>query len=91
MDRFGQRRGCSLDRLRSKAQGLPSDLIWSIRRDRKGALWVGTSLGLARLDLTRPQEAPRTWTKKDGLGGDNVRWLGETADGAIWAVVKPAA
>jgi ligand-binding sensor domain-containing protein len=89
MDRFGRRRGCSLDRLRSKAQGLPSDLIWSIRRDRKGALWVGTSLGLARLDLTRPQEAPRTWTKKDGLGGDNVRWLGETADGAIWAVVKP--
>jgi signal transduction histidine kinase/CheY-like chemotaxis protein/streptogramin lyase len=73
----------------TKGQGLPSDLIWSIRRDRRGAMWVGTSLGLARLDLNRPKEAPRTWTRKDGLGGDNVRWLGETADGAIWAVVKP--
>ena len=70
----------------TKAQGLPSDLIWSIRRDRKGALWVGTSLGLARLDGQGP---PRTWTRKDGLGGDNVRWLGETSDGAMWAVVKP--
>ena len=27
----------------TKAQGLPSDLIWSIRRARTGALWVGTS------------------------------------------------
>jgi ligand-binding sensor domain-containing protein len=70
----------------TKAQGLPSDLIWSILRDRKGALWVGTSLGLAWLNERGP---PRTWTKKDGLGGDNVRWLGQTLDGDIWAVVKP--
>jgi signal transduction histidine kinase/FixJ family two-component response regulator/streptogramin lyase len=68
------------------AQGLPSNLIWSIRRDRRGALWVGTSQGLARLEEHGP---PRTWTRRDGLGGDNVRWLGETSDGAIWAVVKP--
>ena len=70
----------------TKAQGLPSDLVWSIRRDAKGALWVGTSLGLARLDGQTP---PRIWTRKDGLGGDNVRSLAETSDGAIWAVVKP--
>jgi signal transduction histidine kinase/CheY-like chemotaxis protein/ligand-binding sensor domain-containing protein len=69
----------------TKAQGLPSDLIWSIRRDRKGSLWVGTSLGVARLQGREPL---RTWTRKDGLG-DNVRWLGETSDGAIWAVEKP--
>ena len=70
----------------TKAQGLPSDLIWSIRRDSKGALWVGTSLGLARLDGSQPI---KTWTRKDGLGGDNVRWLGEASDGAMWAVMKP--
>jgi signal transduction histidine kinase/ActR/RegA family two-component response regulator/streptogramin lyase len=70
----------------TKAQGLPSDLIWSILRDRKGALWVGTSLGLAQLDS---QGRSRVWTRKDGLGGDNVRWLGETSDGAVWAVLKP--
>ena len=68
------------------AQGLPSNLIWSIRRGRQGALWVGTSLGLARLDSRGPI---RTWTREDGLGGDNVRWLGETSDGAVWAVLKP--
>jgi ligand-binding sensor domain-containing protein len=61
-------------------------LIWSIKRDRKGSLWVGTASGLARLD---GQKQPTTWTKKDGLGGDNVRWLGETSDGSIWAVTKP--
>lgn len=70
----------------TKAEGLPSDLIWSIHRDRRSALWVGTSLGLARLERQAPS---RTWTRKDGLGGDNVRWLGETSDGAIWAVMKP--
>ena len=30
-----------------------------------------------------------TWTRENGLGGDNVRWIGETSDGAIWAVIKP--
>jgi len=68
------------------AQGLPSDLIWGIRRDRKGALWAGTSLGLARLDGS---SVTRRWTRKDGLGGDNVRWLAESSDGAIWVATKP--
>jgi len=68
------------------AQGLPSDLIWSIRRDRKGTLWVGTGLGLARVDGSR---VTRSWSRKDGLGGDNVRWLAESSDGAIWAATKP--
>jgi PAS domain S-box-containing protein len=67
-------------------QGLPSDLIWSIRRDKKGALWVGSSLGLTRLDGSR---VTRSWTRKDGLGGDNVRWLAETSDGSIWVALKP--
>jgi signal transduction histidine kinase/ligand-binding sensor domain-containing protein/CheY-like chemotaxis protein len=67
-------------------QGLPSDIIWNIRRDRKGALWVATSLGLARIDGSG---RTRTWTKKDGLGNDNVRWLAETSDGSMWAAMKP--
>jgi signal transduction histidine kinase len=67
-------------------QGLPADIVWNIRRDRKGALWVGTSLGLTRIDGAG---RTRTWTKKDGLGSDNVRWLAETSDGSIWAAMKP--
>src|SRR5579883_252157 len=70
----------------TEAQGLPSNLIWNILRDKRGALWVGTSKGLTRFEGPRPM---RTWTVKDGLGGQNVRWLGETADGAIWAITKP--
>ncbi len=67
-------------------QGLPSDIVWNIRRDRKGALWVGTSSGLSRIDASG---RVRSWTKKDGLAGENVRWLAETADGSIWAAMKP--
>ncbi len=67
-------------------QGLPGDMIWNIRRDRRGALWVGTSSGLARIDGSG---RTRTWTKKDGLGSDNVRWLAETSDGSMWAAMKP--
>jgi len=68
------------------AQGLASNLIWNIRRDTKGALWVATSEGLTRM---KGQLPARTWTRKDGLGGENVRWLGEASDGAIWAITKP--
>jgi signal transduction histidine kinase/DNA-binding response OmpR family regulator/ligand-binding sensor domain-containing protein len=68
------------------AQGMPSDVVWNIQRDRQGALWVGTAMGLARLD---GQSRITTWTKKDGLGGENVRWLGATSDGSIWAVSRP--
>jgi signal transduction histidine kinase/ligand-binding sensor domain-containing protein/CheY-like chemotaxis protein len=68
------------------AQGLPSNMVWNIRRDKKGALWVGTSKGLTRFEGQRPM---RTWAVKDGLGGQNIRWLGETSDGAIWAITRP--
>ncbi len=67
-------------------QVLPSDIVWNIRRDRKGALWVGTAFGLTRIDTSRHI---RTWTKRDGLSGDNVRWLAETSDGSIWVAMKP--
>jgi PAS domain S-box-containing protein len=67
-------------------QGLPSDVVWNIRRDRKGSLWVATSRGLTRIDSAGKT---RSWTKKDGLGGENVRWLAETSDGSIWATMKP--
>jgi len=68
------------------SQGFPSDMVWNVRRDRKGDLWAGTSLGIVRLDSTG---RIRTWTKREGLGGENVRWLGESSDGSLWAATKP--
>jgi len=68
------------------SQGFPSDIVWNIRRDRKGALWVGTSLGLVRLEGSG---RIRRWSRGDGLGADNVRWLAESSDGSIWAAMKP--
>jgi signal transduction histidine kinase/ligand-binding sensor domain-containing protein/CheY-like chemotaxis protein len=70
----------------TKAQGLPSNMIWNILRDKKGSLWVGTAEGLVRFQGPLPR---RTWAPGDGLGGENVRWLGEAHDGAIWAITKP--
>jgi signal transduction histidine kinase/ligand-binding sensor domain-containing protein/CheY-like chemotaxis protein len=67
-------------------QGLPGDVVWNVRRDAKGALWVGTSSGLTRIDSSG---RINTWSKKDGLGSNNVRWLAETSDGSIWAATKP--
>jgi PAS domain S-box-containing protein len=61
-------------------------LIWNIRRDKRGDLWVATSMGLTRLDRFG---RVRSWTQKDGLGGENVRWLTESPDGSIWAALKP--
>ncbi|HUA17668.1 MAG TPA: ATP-binding protein [Bryobacteraceae bacterium] len=70
----------------TRAQGLPSDLIWNIYRDKKGTLWVGTARGLARLDGQKP---PKIWDAEHGLGGETVRWIGETSDGSIWTVTRP--
>ena len=70
----------------TKDDGLASDLVWNILRDRRGSVWVATSMGITRLPGPSPL---RTWTRKDGLGGENIRWLGEAADGAIWAIARP--
>ena len=67
-------------------QGLPSDIVWSIRRDRKGFLWVGTSLGLARIDHSG---RTRTWTKKDRSGGKMSAGWARPPMRRIWAAMKP--
>ena len=41
-------------RIRGKKDGLQSDLLWSLHRDRNGALWVGSDgAGLARISEGR--------------------------------------
>ena len=46
---FAQDNPLQLERL-SKANGLSSNIVYSIMQDSKGYLWIGTGEGLARFD-----------------------------------------
>ena len=57
--------------------GLPSDLIWGIYRDRQGRLWAGTSDGLALL-------GPKGWTRLAGTESLSVCSVVEEPGGRLW-------
>lgn len=66
---------------RGKKDGLPSDLIWSLHRDRNGALWVGSDgAGLARISKERIE----AFGVADGLSHPFVRSIGEDREGSVW-------
>jgi ligand-binding sensor domain-containing protein/signal transduction histidine kinase len=61
------------------AAGLPKLRI--ALRDRQGLLWVGvTGKGLLSIDGNRT----RSFTKRDGLSGNDIRCLMEDHEGALW-------
>jgi signal transduction histidine kinase/ligand-binding sensor domain-containing protein/CheY-like chemotaxis protein len=68
--------------------GLGNNIVWSIRRQRSGAMLVGTDNGLARIDENGGRPA-RLWRVKDGLGGNKVKSLTVSADGAVWIGTLP--
>jgi signal transduction histidine kinase/ligand-binding sensor domain-containing protein len=77
---LGRFRAGALQTLR-KAEGLPSDYLWSLRLGRDGTLWIGTyDRGLvacrdgrfSRIDTTR------------GLPGNMVAQIIEDESGALW-------
>ena len=68
------------------ADGLSNNLIWAIRRQPSGAMWIGTDRGLVEL---RDGAAVRVLTKKDGLGGDKIKGLVTGPDGALWVASLP--
>ncbi|MCG3192417.1 MAG: ATP-binding protein [Thermoanaerobaculia bacterium] len=61
------------------AQGFPSGLVWQILEDKGGNLWIGTSVGLARLHAgsVLPTGVP------EGLSDDYVRSVIETSRGDL--------
>lgn len=65
---------CRLDKLTghirqfTMSHGLPNNVIYAIRPDRKGHLWLSTNRGLCRFD-TRTYEV-RNYTADDGLPSD---------------------
>ncbi|HTE52378.1 MAG TPA: two-component regulator propeller domain-containing protein [Kofleriaceae bacterium] len=67
-----------------RSDGMPSDTLYAIRKDRAGRLWMSSTAGLARLD-PRTQQV-RVYTTADGLQSDEFSQLlsGETDDGRFF-------
>ena len=67
----------------AEGEGLRHASVWSIHRDAKDRLWVGTDGGLY---LKEPgAERFTLFTKDAGLGENRVSALVSNADGRIWA------
>jgi signal transduction histidine kinase/ligand-binding sensor domain-containing protein/CheY-like chemotaxis protein len=69
-------------------EGLGNNIVWAIRRQRSGAMLVGTDNGLVRLDESGSRPA-KHWHTEDGLGGNKVKSLAMSADGAVWIGTLP--
>jgi ligand-binding sensor domain-containing protein/signal transduction histidine kinase len=54
--------------------------IWAIHQERGGALWFGSDKGLVRY----ADEKMTLYTTKDGLPGDDVKWIHEDRNGRLW-------
>jgi diguanylate cyclase (GGDEF)-like protein len=67
--------------------GLLHNSIWAIQPDHAGQTWVGTSGGL---NLLNPNgSVVRSWTTHNGLAGDQVRTIAESADGDLFVGTYP--
>ncbi len=65
------------------AEGLQSDTIWGILRDRGGRLWVGNEDGLAFLDPGQKRFTP--WPLPGLPRKQRIAGLAVSQDGAVWA------
>jgi len=67
--------------MRNTRDGLSSDNVYAVLRDRRGDAWVGTwGAGLNRYDGVRF----RAYTTRDGLRSDFITALHEDASGRLW-------
>jgi signal transduction histidine kinase/ligand-binding sensor domain-containing protein len=69
--------------------GLPAPIIRLLLVDHRGALWVGSDRGLARIDAGG-DGAVQVFRAADGLADDYVRALGEDSQGTIWIGTETA-
>lgn len=60
--------------------GLPSNCIREIYKDSRGFLWLGTDAGLSSFD----GKDFTVYTSQDGLTGDKIWSIAESAEGNIW-------
>jgi signal transduction histidine kinase/CheY-like chemotaxis protein/ligand-binding sensor domain-containing protein len=66
----------------TQAEGLTSDMVWSIMRDNSGRLWVGGLHGLSMqsADGRSFQRVPLP----SSIKGEDINALAETKDGFLW-------
>lgn len=64
----------------TQRDGLPSNHVFMLEKDRDGVIWIGTSRGLARHDGQRFVH----YGREHGLFSDNVFSMAFTDDGDAW-------
>jgi ligand-binding sensor domain-containing protein/HPt (histidine-containing phosphotransfer) domain-containing protein len=71
----------------TKSEGLPDDVVWSIVRDRRSRLWVGTNNGVGMWDPA--QGRWQTWREAEGLAAATVSAMAVAPDGAVIVLGYP--
>jgi ligand-binding sensor domain-containing protein len=61
-------------------EGVAHDMIYCIKEDRKGNLWIGTDGGLSKYDGKKF----RNYTMKDGLPNNSIWYVMEDRKGMLW-------
>jgi signal transduction histidine kinase/ligand-binding sensor domain-containing protein/CheY-like chemotaxis protein len=79
----------------TRAQGLPSDDVWTLLEDHDGRIWAGTPQGVAVLN----DSGFTAFTRADGLASLRIQnmvvdrlgrlWLSHYGDGLSWADPTP--
>ena len=64
-------------------QGLPHNIVVSLRQSRDGYIWMATFDGLVRFDGVRFTVFDRS--NSPGIRNNRFTFLYEAADGALWA------
>lgn len=60
--------------------GLPNSVIYCIKQDARGYLWLGTGNGVCYFD----GKIFKSFSKKEGLSGNEVRSIFEDSYGRLW-------
>jgi len=69
-------------------QGLSSNSVNAILRDKKGYLWVGTNMGLNRFDGYNTQIFKQDVSNPSSLNNNYILSLKQDAGGVLWIITK---
>ena len=64
----------------TQVDGLVNDSVWAVLAAPDGAIWFGTSGGVARFD----RKSWQSYTIADGLADDQVWAVAAAPDGSVW-------